>query len=220
MTGATSKRIPARYRCRATDRGAAASNPRCSEGVTAPKLEAAVLAQIERVVEIVASNDPAFQADLRRAWHTIQRPEADAELSIAVTVKNLAAVATKARERLKRAALLLVDGDIDKRDYEQVRAQAQADLEAAEAEIERLQLSSKPETARLPAFDDVLCEAGNWAAVLRGGDTIAQREVLALLVDRIEPIRVSHGKFDAAIEWTPLGEALRSAASALGNESA
>ena len=220
MTGGASKRIPARYRCRATDVGAAASNTRCSEGVTAHKLDDAVLGQIQRVVDGVVSQDATFEAAVRKAWDALHAPELPLLDARHRTIEALRAVSNKSRERLKRAALLLVDGDIDKSDYEAVRAQAQADLDSAESEMDRLLSSVALKTAPLPSMDEVLREAGGWSNVLLDGDTLARREVIALLVERIEPIRISHGKFGAAIDWTPLGLALQAAADGAQSDAA
>lgn len=211
MSGGAEKRIPARYRCRATDQGAAASNPRCSEGITAPKLDAAVLSQVERLVEAVASDDVAHQAKLRNAWRMLHLPQVTDETNSARAILGLESAARKARDRLKRAALYFVDGELTKSDYEQVRAQAQADLESAEAEIERLRSSSKAFELPLLSLDEVLRRAGDWGALLHGADISVQRDLLALLIEQIEPVRVSHGKFDAVIRWTPLGDALQKA---------
>jgi DNA invertase Pin-like site-specific DNA recombinase len=219
MSGASERRIPARYRCRATDRGAAASNPRCSEGITAAKLEVAVLSQIEDVVNTVTTDDAAFMVSLRREWRAIQEP-APREGPGAKTIQALTAVVAKAQERLKRAAVLLVDGDIDRPGYELLRDQAHSDLEAAQAELDRLGSVRAVGRPVLPPLDEVLSEAGGWMAALRGGDVIAAREVLGLLVSRIEPIRISHGKFDAAIGWTPLGETIRAIAAMVASEAA
>jgi site-specific DNA recombinase len=213
MTGATSKRIPARYRCRASDRGASAPNPRCSEAVTAPKLDVAVLAHVEAVMVDVATNDPSLRARVRKEWQAMQEP-AGQDASVAKTIQSLEREAERARERLKRAALLLVDGDIDRAGYEMLRDQAQADLRGAEAELERLR-GRKVERVVLPSLDEVLSQVGGWSGVLQGGDTITRRDLLALLVERVEPIRISHGRFEAAITWTPLGQALREVAAKL-----
>jgi hypothetical protein len=84
-----------------------------------------------------------------------------------------------------------------------------ADLGAAQAELDRLRSACEAETVALPPLDAVFREAGDGLTMLHGANIVAQREVLALLVERIEPIRVSHGKDDAAIKWTPLGEAIQ-----------
>jgi hypothetical protein len=46
---------------------------------------------------------------------------------------------------------------------------------------------------------------------MRTGEIAAQREVLATLIERVEPVRVGHGKYDVEIVWTPLGDGLRAA---------
>jgi hypothetical protein len=45
--------------------------------------------------------------------------------------------------------------------------------------------------------------------ILQGSEIEAQREVLAVLVDRIIPIRKRPGVYRVEITWTPLGVALR-----------
>jgi hypothetical protein len=47
--------------------------------------------------------------------------------------------------------------------------------------------------------------------VVEQGDTRAKRELLALLVQRIVPKRIARAQCEAAIAWTPLGQALRDA---------
>ena len=66
----------------------------------------------------------------------------------------------------------------------------------------------------LPSLKAVLREAGGWAAALRDGDVAARREVLAVLVDRVSPVRLRRGQYGVEIVWTPLGEALQAACSA------
>jgi hypothetical protein len=45
--------------------------------------------------------------------------------------------------------------------------------------------------------------------VLQGAEVEPQRDVLALLVERVVPIRERHGVYRVEIRWTPLGDALR-----------
>ena len=61
----------------------------------------------------------------------------------------------------------------------------------------------------LPPLANVLRNAGGWGEILAGADIEAQRNVLADLVERVIPERVGYGKYEARIEWTPLGKALR-----------
>ena len=92
-----------------------------------------------------------------------------------------------------------------------MRDRARADLEAAEAEAERLRGAEVPPA--LPPLEAVLREAGEWAAALRDGDVAAQREVLAALLDRAVAERVGRGCYRVEVGWTPLGEALCAACS-------
>jgi hypothetical protein len=66
----------------------------------------------------------------------------------------------------------------------------------------------------------VLHEAGGWSVALRTADVPTQREVLAVLVERVVPVRVRRGRYQAVITWTHLGAALRQAAAAVRRETA
>ena len=176
-------------------------------------MEAAVLAEVVALVDVVTATDAQLQAALRRAWRALQAP-ADAEMAAAAQrSKHLEADAERARERLKRAAVLLVDGTLDKAGYELARDQAAADLDAAETELARFR-SITPQ-ASLPPLDVVLAETGGWAATLASANVAGQREILGVLVDRVIPERERWGKYRVEVVWTPLGEALRQAAGSL-----
>jgi hypothetical protein len=53
-----------------------------------------------------------------------------------------------------------------------------------------------------------------------GADVPAQRAVLGDLIERVVPERVGYGKYEARIEWTPLGRALRQLSEVLPNDRA
>jgi hypothetical protein len=72
----------------------------------------------------------------------------------------------------------------------------------------------------LPPLNDILAAAGGWSAILAGTDIEAQRNILADLVERVVPERVGYGKYEARIEWTPLGRALRQLCDALPDDRA
>jgi hypothetical protein len=116
------------------------------------------------------------------------------------------AVAEKARERIKRLALLFADGDIDREGYDLGRAQAQTDLHAAEAAL--ADLAPRRTASPLPSLDSVLRDVGGWVIALRDGDVVSQRDILRLLVDHLNVERHGWGKFKLQITWTPLAEGL------------
>ena len=81
------------------------------------------------------------------------------------------------------------------------------DLDAATEALSRLQVVEPSMT--LPPLETVLAAAEGWGAAMRDGDIAAQREVLAVLIERVVPVRIGRGTYDVEIEWTPLGAGLR-----------
>ena len=191
------QRQPERYRCSGHINGA------CHTVVTTDKLDATVLAEVERLIN-GATDDAEFRAALRKAWAKLSAPAVTSEA--ATCIMALEREADKARQRLTNAAVLLVDGTIDKAGYELLRDKAQADLDAAERE--RATLSDVPTAPALPSLDVVLRDLGGWADALTGTDAVARREVLGALVDRVVPERVGWGRYLAKVTWTPLAAAL------------
>jgi hypothetical protein len=115
---------------------------------------------------------------------------------------------------LRKVAIVSVGGAFDRAGYDLARDSAQADLEAAQAEIDRIQPAAP--TVALPPVDDVLRKLGGWSLVLQGGDIAAKRDVLGLLIERATPVRIGFGKYDVQIEWTALGKGLRHLVGAVG----
>ena len=195
-----------RYVCSASMRGAAAADATCRYQAVGHPLDSAVLGEVARLIGAVAVTDRELRAALGRAWSTLVRPPDDGTALVQVHQ----AAAGKARERIKRLALLYADGDIDRDGYELGRGQAQADLETAEAELERLQAASP--AVSMPPLEEVVRRAGGWREALVAGDIDRQREVLDALIERVVPERVSHGKYRACIIWSELGGHLRTLA--------
>jgi hypothetical protein len=102
-----------------------------------------------------------------------------------------------------------VDGTIDKQAYDDLRDKALKDFENAEKELAETRQERHPARAKLPSLEQVLGAVGNWTTVLQGAEVEPQRDVLALLVERVVPIRERHGVYRVEIRWTPLGDALR-----------
>ena len=197
-----------RYRCERRARGAVegyVGPAECSKTVSVRVLDQAVADQIEPLLAM-ASGDPQLQAALRRAWKQLQAEHAP-DASVRAQIGQLERVAEKARQRLRNANLLLVDGTMSREDYADTKALVEHDLNGAEREIVRLR-GTTVTTQPLPDIGTVLAELGGWSAAWRSGTVAARRDVLAALVERITPVRVGHGKYSAEIGWSALGQAL------------
>ncbi len=196
-----------RYQCGARGRGANAENQGCLTEVMGECLDAAVLADVLPVVEGTISTVPELRTVLAWAWESLRRTGDDGADLTEKRLMHLQRAADLARSRLTKAAVLFADGDLDKTGYELLRDRALADLEAAEAELDQMRVA-RPQPS-LPQLEEVLQKAGGWVSIFREGNLSAQRDVLAVLVERVVPVRVRRGEYAAEITWTPLGDALR-----------
>lgn len=200
MSGWRIRQRSPRYRCQR-------KVPPCyGDSMMAP-LEAAVRAEVASLLSVRTMSEPTLRRALRRAWETLREPSGDSA-QVHRAVQALEREAAKARQRLTDAAVLLVDKTIDKAGYERLRDKATADLEAAENELVRLRGQESPRET-LPSFDGMIRMTDVWAEALGGADSVAIRDVLAVLITTIVPIRLRVGRYQALITWTPLGEALR-----------
>jgi len=199
------------YRCSGilvAERAAIETN--CLYSATAAAVDALLLAAAGALAEVAASEDKTVRAAMQAAWRRRQIPPDD---GAAVWVRQLERERDRARDRLKNAALRLVDGELDKAGYDLVRDQAQADLDAAEAAIAGTASAAPVEI--LPPLEQVLAEVGGWVAVVGGADVGRQRSVLGALLEQVVPVRVGYGKYAVRTTWTPLGAALNAVAEAL-----
>jgi hypothetical protein len=90
-------------------------------------------------------------------------------------------------------------------------------MESAESELPSLRQGRGSAAPKLPPLEQVMVAACGWASVLDGADVASQREVLAVLVERIVAARERQNVYRVAITWTPLGEALRGTDGALAS---
>lgn len=194
-----------RYGCKALlSHGAGATDAACTFTVNEPTIDAIVLSESERRLELATTTDPSLHSALRRAWETLRRQPDDADGE--QRIRHLEQAADRARERLKRAALLFVEGQLDKAGYDLARAAAERDLGAAETELTRRRANRAP--AALPPLETVLRAAGSWRAVLREGSSQDRRVVLGTLIEMVIPEHVGWNEWQARIAWTSSGEAL------------
>lgn len=201
-----SLRQPARYRCGGTIAG------RCYQMVRVDDTDRQVLAAVTTVIHAAVSDSPRLRVTLRRAWDRLARPAGHAERAKQVT--TLEREIERAKRRLTDAALLLVDGAIDRAGYEGLRDRVQVDLAAAERQL--ADVRAQVTEPSLPSLDQVLREAGGWAEALARTASAARRDVLSALIEAIVPERVGWGKYEVRITCTPVGETLRRLIQATG----
>jgi hypothetical protein len=190
-----------RYRCGGDDRST------CHQTANRDAVDKLVLEEVGVLIEATTSSDARMQRALRRAWAALDQPN-DSHAR-ARAMRRLEQQATTARARVTKATEMFVDGAIDRAAYDALLDKARTDLNSAEAELATLRIDT-PSVLTLPTLDEALRLAGSWSAALGHSDLTAQRDVLALIVQRITPRRVKRGIYQVDIAWTPLGQTLRS----------
>jgi len=121
-------------------------------------------------------------------------------------------------EQKGRLVLSFTNGVIDRDDLATGKRVIDDDIArvAAEiAELERLCGRKGREAADRAAIDILLGQATFWEQVAREGTTDDRRELLRLLVERVRPVRVRPGQYEAGLTFTALGEHLLQVTSGL-----
>ena len=214
MAGRTNHNTPSRrrrtpireYVCTGLAEGAKKSDQRCITVVPALAVEGAVLTTVGEL--LTAVDRPKVRDAAKRAWAERERQaRSDDDVQrIGTLEQQLQAT----RRRISVASVKFLDGDLDRTAYDIVRADLAADLDAAEGELARLQGRARPTS--LPAMDAVLAGVGGWAGAMQTAAPKAVRQALGVLLERVEPVRVGWGKYEARIDWAPIGWALLGAA--------
>ena len=186
--------------------GAQAGGPKCVATVPARAVEHAVLTTVGEL--LAAVDRPKVREHARKAWAERERAvKADDDVR---RIADLDQQLRTARRRISAASVKFLDGDLDREAYDIVRADLAADLEAAEAELTRLRGRARP--AALPPLDAVLAGVGGWAKAMKTAAPAPVRHALGVLIERAEPVRVGYGKYEARLDWTPIGWSLLGAA--------
>ncbi|HEV2121898.1 MAG TPA: recombinase family protein [Chloroflexota bacterium] len=196
-----------RYICIASTSGAKADadQRRCQCAVSAPKLNAQMLDHLAAIASLV-SVEPRLQAALRREWKALREPAYAKD--VLRELRRQEGIRGQAKKRLGDAAVKLVEGEIDKEGYDLARQRYERDLQAAEVELQRLRAEAGKLDVELPPLETVLADLGGWVAAMREMSVTAQRDILAGLVESVQPQRIAYGKYLLDVKWTPLGDAL------------
>jgi hypothetical protein len=209
------------YRCLGVATGAKAPLANCPYGIPMTIADRAVLCRLSDTLHSLS--DPKRWPSLLDAWRHEQSGPKAADPN-ARRFAELDRDLAKANERLARAADLLLDpkrsdAEANWRVYELVRDREISAIEAIQVARARLGAMDSTKSGRrvqkLPPLDQVLREAGGWGKILLGADVADQRAVLESLIATVSMQRVSWGKYDADISWTPLGQQLAALAGLL-----
>jgi hypothetical protein len=173
-------------------------------------LDQFVLDTLTPLVAHVATTDVRMQRAIRREWDLLRGAE-DGSLD-GKRLGRLRAEVEQARKRLAGAAVMLIDGALDRAGYDAARSRIEMDLAAAEAEIARLQQVAT--TPPLPDLETVLAAARGWAIALQQGSVEARRRVLVEVIDHVKPVRQRHGVWAGELVLTPTGKTLAALAKA------
>jgi len=170
-----------------------------------------VVAEVADLLDGLTSNDPDFRKALSAAWERLRQPARGPDS--AERSRSLEQQATRVKRRLTRAAELFADGDLDKSGYDSLREKVRDDLDAINAELGRLAAQSPAPV--LPPLPDVLQKLSAWSDALTAVDLSAQRDVLEIVIQKVRPVRVGRGTYEADIDWSTQGLALREATAQL-----
>jgi site-specific DNA recombinase len=189
--------------------GIGQANGQCSYSISpATALDSAVLTAVGQLINALTLTacDSTIRRKLEQQWRRLQNPPERS--STDQQRRDLEQIKERALERLRHAATLFTDRELDRAGYELVREAEQASLDAATAALAAL--APTPAPVVWPSLDSVLGQLGDWGRLLQAGDLASVRTVLAQLISQLTPRRPV-----PEIVWTPLGAALLELAATL-----
>jgi hypothetical protein len=216
--GSAHERRSPRYQCASANLGrnwTHTEKPCSTVLVTAP-LDATVLEQIDGVLSLI--DTPRGRRELGRVWDALRRARTG---RTGDDLGERIAKAERARATWSDArATAYPDwkaGHLTDREYAEIKEKASGEIDLAERELEQLraQLGRDGDDldAALPPLAAVLACIDGWGTRVA---TAERRAVLAEVIERVEAVRITRGRYRARIKWTERGRALRRVARALG----
>jgi DNA invertase Pin-like site-specific DNA recombinase len=205
-------RAPRReYICHAGMTLGAANQARCLATIKAEVLEDRVIRTVGEI--LAAMSRPRGRERIESAVERQRRVEAAGDGR--KLLPGLVAERVKVQDRIVGASTLLIDGVMDRDAYGLVRAQYGAELAALDAEIARVRGASRGGEAL--SLETVLRGMADWSAAFAHGAPGAVRDVLGLLLESVEPVRLGRGSYEVRPVWTAMGRLAFWAAAELGD---
>jgi site-specific DNA recombinase len=193
------------YGCSNRQLGADVADISCFAVAPAPAVESAVLGTVGEL--LAATESPERRAEIRRI--IAERERRQSKTGDAARLATLEQQREKTRQRLAMASIKFLDGDLDKEAYDVTREALSREMEAIGKEIERIEGTKQRARPAVEApIDAVLAGVGGWARALQTAAPKPVREALGVLIQRIEPVRIGYGRYEARIEWTAIGRLL------------
>jgi DNA invertase Pin-like site-specific DNA recombinase len=220
VDGSVHERGGQRYQCVSSNLGRAwtRTTQPCSTVIVAKTLDADVRQQVGRIVALI--DRPRGRRELARVWEGLRtgrksRSSDDLGQQIARAEQHRATwVDARASAYPDWKAKRLTD-----REYDEIRARAEGEIDTAERELERLRARLGAEGEHLdqalPPLAVVMARLDGWGPLLETAPTAEQRGLLGELIERVEAVKVTRGRYTARIRWTERGRALRRVAKAL-----
>lgn len=197
-----------RYRCNSFEHGGERALRNCTCTVSSAPVDEDMIGQIVNLLAPLEAGDPKLRQAVVRAWERLRKPDDAGAKDRARLVARARKEAEDAKRRIAEATRLLVDGTIDRTAYQALAEDEQRRLESAEQTLVGPEAQASVSEV-LPPLEKALADLGGWEVVLRQEGAVPQkRAVLALLVERVIPRRISHGKYRADVIWTQRGRAL------------
>lgn len=194
-------RHAAQYACVGYHRGAGAPAPGCYGTAITAEVDNAVLAAVEALLLPLTRQTPEQDDRLAQWWEQLRGARDQG-------ARDPLMEAQAARARWADAALRLVDGKIGRARYMRMRDTALEQLETT-ANAPTGTETREPPADPLGSWINVTSLAECYQRAVTTEDVDGKRAVLVLLIEEVVPVRTGWGKYQAAIRWRPVAEALR-----------
>lgn len=176
----------------------------CYRTVPGRQIEEAVLLTAREIIKSAA--DPALRAEMRASAARSERERDRDPDDAAGRVRRLEGELARARKMLSAASQKFFADEISRVAYDVTSADLSEQIESVTAELERERGRAR-KTAVMPV-ETLFRVADGWQAILDRTEQPSWRAVLGELFERVMPVRVGYGKYEAGVELTALGRGL------------